>query len=54
MGLIFRKRLNLGRGSHLNLSGSGVSASKKLGPISVNSRGHVTLRLGNGFSFRLF
>jgi hypothetical protein len=54
MGLIFRKRVNLGRGNSLNLSRRGVSATKRVGPVTVNSRGHVTVRLGNGFSFRIF
>lgn len=55
MGLIFRRRVKLGKStsSWLNLSKSGVSASKRVGPVTVNSRGRVTVRLGKGISFRL-
>lgn len=55
MGLIFRRRVKLGKGktSWLNLSKSGVSLSKRVGPVTVNSRGRVTVRLGKGISFRL-
>lgn len=39
MGLIFRKRVRTGKRSWLNLSRSGVSASGRSGPVTVNSRG---------------
>jgi hypothetical protein len=54
MGFLFRRSKNLGRGVRLNVTGRGVSASAHKGPFSVSSKGHVTLRLGKGFSFRLF
>lgn len=53
MGLVFRKRVRTGRNSWLNVSKSGVSASRRSGPLSVNSRGQVRLRLGKGISWRL-
>lgn len=52
MGLYFRRRSRLGRRSWLNWSKSGVSASVRRGPVTVNSRGRVTVRLGKGFGFR--
>lgn len=54
MGLLFRKSKRIGRGVRLNVTGRGVSASARKGPISISSKGHVTIRLGKGFSFRLF
>jgi hypothetical protein len=54
MGLLFRKSKRIGRGVRLNVTQRGVSASARRGPISVSSKGHVTIRLGKGFSFRIF
>ncbi|MBG0739015.1 DUF4236 domain-containing protein [Paeniglutamicibacter antarcticus] len=53
MGLSFRKTMKLGKKTRLNVSKSGISASRKAGPITVNSRGRVTIRLGKGISWRL-
>lgn len=53
MGLIFRKRVRTGPRTWLNLSRSGVSASGRTGPLTVNSRGRITMRLGKYFSWRL-
>ncbi len=52
MGLVFRKRKRFGASSFLNLSRSGASVAKKEGPLTVNSRGRASIRLGKGFSFR--
>ena len=52
MGLVFYRRKRIGRGLSLNLSRSGASVSKKLGPLSVSSRGRGSIRLGRGFSWR--
>jgi len=52
MGLIFRRRVRLGRRGWLNLSRRGVSASSRIGPLTVNSRGRWSLRLGRGLSWR--
>lgn len=53
MGLIIRKRVRTGKNSWFNVSKSGVSASRRAGPLSVNSRGQVRVRLGKGISWRL-
>ena len=53
MGLIFRRRVRVGRDSWANVSGSGVSVSKRVGRVTVNSRGRATVRLGRGISWRL-
>jgi hypothetical protein len=53
MGFSYRKRINLGKGSSLNVSGRGVSATKRFGPITINSRGRITIRLGKGLVWRL-
>jgi hypothetical protein len=52
MGLVFRRRKRIGRGLGLNLSTSGASVSKKVGPLSVSSRGRGSIRLGKGISWR--
>lgn len=52
MGLFFRKRAKLGKDSWLNVSGSGVSASRRFGPVTVNSRGGVYVNLPGGLAWR--
>ena len=53
MGLIYRRRKRLGRNSWLNLSKRGASMSEQVGPVTVNSRGGIRIRLGKGFSWRI-
>ncbi|WP_297452878.1 hypothetical protein [uncultured Corynebacterium sp.] len=52
MGLNYRKKQNLDKNTWLNYSGSGVSGSKRIGPVTINSRGGYTVRLGKGLTFR--
>ena len=52
MPLVWRRSIRLGRRARLNLSKSGVSLSKKVGPLSMNSRGRGSIRLGRGISWR--
>ncbi len=52
MGFQYRKRVRLGKNSWLNLSKSGVSGSFRAGPVTFNSRGRKSIRLGNGMSYR--
>ena len=52
MGLQFRRRVPAGKGQWLNVSGSGVSASKRVGRVTVNSRGRLFVRLGRGLYWR--
>ncbi|MDQ1495152.1 MAG: hypothetical protein QOG69_1635 [Actinomycetota bacterium] len=52
MGLIFRKRVKVGRRGAVNLSRRGGSVSEKVGPVTLNSRGRASIRLGKGLSFR--
>jgi hypothetical protein len=52
MGLIFRKTKSVGKTTKVNLSKSGASVSKKAGPLTVNSRGNVSVRVAKGVSFR--
>lgn len=51
MGFSFRKSKGFGP-FRINLSKTGVSASTKAGPVTVNSRGRGSVRLGNGLSYR--
>lgn len=53
VGLIFRKSVKVGKNTRLNFSKSGVSASTRKGPVSISSRGKITIRLGKGISWRL-
>nr|WP_232959187.1 DUF4236 domain-containing protein [Corynebacterium marambiense] len=52
VGLNDRRRKSLGKGTWLNLSGSGASVSKRFGPLTVNSRGRISLRLPGGLNWR--
>jgi len=52
MGFYFRRRARLGKGTWLNFSKSGISASKRLGPFTFNTRGRTTVRLGKGVGYR--
>lgn len=54
MGIIFRRSTKVGRNGRVNWSKSGASYSHKIGPFTINTRGRVTLRLGRGFSIRLW
>jgi len=52
MGFIFRKRIQTSRSSWLNVSKSSVSASKRVGRVTFNSRGGGRVRIAPGLSFR--
>jgi hypothetical protein len=52
MGLRYRRRVRTGKSSWLNVSSSGVSASKRAGRVTVNSRGGGSIRIARGLSFR--
>lgn len=53
MGLYFRRRIPIrGRRVWANASTSGVSISLRLGPLVLNSRSGLSLRLGRGWGFR--
>ncbi len=52
MGFRYQKRVRTGKNSWLNISKSGVSGSAKVGPMTFNSRGRKSIRLGSGLSYR--
>jgi len=52
MGISYRKRIKIGKNTYVNLSKSGVSISQKVGKTTINSRGQVTVNLGNGIVYR--
>ena len=52
MGISFRKRIKIGEGTYLNVSKKGVSVSKKVGNVTVNSRDTATVNLGHGLTYR--
>ncbi|MDR0593711.1 MAG: DUF4236 domain-containing protein [Bifidobacteriaceae bacterium] len=53
MAFRFRKTKSLGKGTLLNLSKGGASVSKRVGPLTVNSRGRASIRIAPGLSFGL-
>lgn len=53
MGLIFSRRRRLSRSTSANVSKSGLSVSKRLGRVSVSSRGGLNVRLGKGLRWKL-
>jgi hypothetical protein len=52
VGLVFRKRLSLGKGANLNLSKTGASVSTRAGRVTVSSRGRVSVRILPGITWR--
>jgi hypothetical protein len=48
-----RKKVNLGGGLSLNLSKSGASVSKKVGKVTLNSRGTASASVAKGLSIRV-
>ncbi|MEO7017238.1 MAG: DUF4236 domain-containing protein [Leifsonia sp.] len=53
MGFLYRKRVSLGRTAHVNISKSGASVSQRVGRVTLNSRGRVSVRILPGLSFRI-
>lgn len=53
MALQYQKRKSVGKNTTANLSKSGVSLSRRAGPVTVNTRGRSSVRLAPGFSYRL-
>ncbi len=52
MPFYFRKRATLNKTTHVNLSKAGASVSERVGPVTMNSRGRVSVRILPGLSFR--
>jgi hypothetical protein len=52
MPVQYRRSKSLGAGTRLNVSKSGLSVSKRVGPLTLNSRGRGSLRIAPGFSYR--
>lgn len=52
MGWLFNKKVRVAKDTNLNLS-SGASVSKKVGAVTVNSRGKASIRLAPGLSIKL-
>ena len=53
MGLYFRKRIRVGRRTTVNLSKTGASVTERVGRVSFNSRGRISVRILPGLSLRL-
>lgn len=52
MAMQYRKSKSLGKGTRLNVSHRGVGVSQKVGPLSVSSRGNMSLKLAPGVHYR--
>lgn len=53
MGLNYRKRISLGNGTTLNIGNNGISSvSQKVGNATINSKGTMSVKLGNGMTYR--
>ena len=52
MSLVWRKTVKVGRRTRVNLSKTGASVSHRRGPVTLNSRGAVSIRLPFGLSYR--
>lgn len=53
MGIQYRKSKTVAPGTRVNLSKSGASVSRSMGPLTVNTRGRSSLRILPGWSFRM-
>lgn len=57
MSFSFRRSTRLGRRTRLNWGSGGASVSRRSGPLTVSSRGRVSIRTpirGLSFRFRLW
>ncbi|MDQ2627848.1 DUF4236 domain-containing protein [Mycolicibacter senuensis] len=52
MGLVFRRRVKIGKRTGLNLSKSGASVSRRGKRVSVSSKGRGSVRIAKGVSWR--
>lgn len=52
VGITYRSRKKVGKKSWINVSGSGASASTKVGPVTFNSRGGIWVNLPGGLNYR--
>ena len=51
VGIKIRKTINLGKNTKMNMSKSGISFSKKIGRLTLNSKGIGSFKLGKGISY---
>lgn len=53
MSVNYRKKINLGNGTSVNITKNGItSISKKVGNTTINSKGTVSVNLGNGVTYK--
>ena len=53
MGIYYRKRVRVGERTNVNVSGRGVSVSERVGRVTLNSRGRISVRILPGLSMRV-
>jgi len=53
MGFRVNRRIKIAKGLSLNVSKSGISASAKVGRVTVNSRRGATVNIAKGVSYRV-
>ena len=54
MKLLFRRRVPISRNTWASVGSGGVSVSRRVGRLTLNSRGSARVRLGKGFSLKLW
>lgn len=53
MGINYRKKISLGNGTSVNVTKNGITSfSKKLENVTINSKGTVSINLGNGLTYK--
>ena len=52
LGFRYQRRLSLGRNGRLNVGKRGASVSRRVGRVTLNSRGGGSIRVLPGLSFR--
>lgn len=52
MRFVFFKKVNLGKGVSMNIGTRGISFSKKIGKVTLNSGGGFFINLGKGLGYR--
>lgn len=53
MGLTWSKRKRVTPNTTVSVGKTGATVSKRVGPVSVNSKGKASIRLPGGFRFRI-
>ena len=53
MGLVYRRSRRIDPDTRVNYGTGGVSVTRRFGPVTVNSRGRITIKILPGLSWRI-